>query len=169
MTFNGLTDNQAESHRKQFGSNRIAEEPSKTAGKRFSERFGRVPVKIYIIILLLCLCFVMIFSIGGGLQNIVPCMISVIVNAASLFIICIWESTLHSRKQHSVRYDSKCMVYRCGNSVAEVNSGDIVKGDYVLLTAGDIVPAVTLKKRSIRIFRANTRLKKARSSPRVMP
>ena len=141
MTFNGLTDNQAESHRKQFGSNRIAEEPSKTAGKRFSERFGRVPVKIYIIILLLCLCFVMIFSIGGGLQNIVPCMISVIVNAASLFIICIWESTLHSRKQHSVRYDSKCMVYRCGNSVAEVNSGDIVKGDYVLLTAGDIVPA----------------------------
>lgn len=143
MTFNGLTDNQAESHRKQFGSNRAAEEPSKTAGKRFAERFGRVPVKVYIIILLLCLCFGIIFSLGGGLHGIIPCIISVAVNALSLFIVCVWESTLYSRKEkaRSLHSGNKCRVYRCGNSVAEVNSGDIVKGDYVLLTAGDIVPA----------------------------
>lgn len=143
MTFNGLTDNQAESHRKQFGSNRIAEEPSKTAGKRFSERFGRVPVKVYIIILLLCLCFGIIFSLGSGLQSIVPCIISVIANAAAIFTVCVWESSLHTRKPRSasLHSESKCKVYRCGNSVSEVNSGDIVKGDYVLLTAGDIVPA----------------------------
>ena len=143
MTFNGLTDNQAESHRKQYGSNRIAEELSKTAGKRFSERFGRVPLKVYIIILLLCLCFGIIFSLGGGLHGIIPCVISVAVNALTLFIICVWESALHSRKgkTRALHSGNKCMVYRCGNSVAEVNSDDIVKGDYVLLTAGDIVPA----------------------------
>lgn len=141
MTFNGLTDNQAESHRKQFGSNRISEEPSKTAGKRFSERFGRVPVKVYIIILLLCLCFGIIFSLGSGLQSIIPCIISVIANAAALFTVCVWESAHHSRKARSSQSANKCRVYRCGNSVSEVNSGDIVKGDYVLLTAGDIVPA----------------------------
>lgn len=143
MTFNGLTDNQAESHRKQFGSNRIAEEPLKTAGKRFSERFGRVPVKIYIIILLLCLCFGIIFSFGSGLWSIIPCVISVILNAALLFAVCVWESSIHGKttKKHSVQNNNKCKVYRCGNSVAEVRTGDIVKGDYVLLTAGDIVPA----------------------------
>lgn len=143
MTFNGLTDNQAESHRKQFGSNRVAEEPSKTAGKRFAERFGRVPVKVYIIILLLCLCFGIIFSLGGGLHGIIPCIISVAVNALALFIVCVWESALHSRKgkMRALHSGNKCKVYRCGNSVAEVNSGDVVKGDYVLLTAGDIVPA----------------------------
>lgn len=141
MTFNGLTDNQAESHRKQFGSNRIAEEPLKTAGKRFSERFGRVPVKVYIIILLLCLCFGIILSFGSGLYGMIPCIVSAAVNVLLLFIVCVWESALHSRKTHSLQTDNKCKVYRCGNSVAQVSSGDIVKGDYVLLTAGDIVPA----------------------------
>ena len=141
MTFNGLTDNQAESHRKQFGSNRAAEEPSKTAGKRFAERFGRVPVKIYIIILLLCLCFGIILSLGSGLHGIIPCIISAAVNVLTVFTVCLWESSLHSRKARPLRSDGKCKVYRCGNSVSEVNSGDIVKGDYVLLTAGDIVPA----------------------------
>lgn len=143
MTFNGLTDNQAESHRKQFGSNRTAEEPSKNAGKRFSERFGRVSVKVYIIILLLCLCFGIIFSFGSGLHGVIPCVISVAVNAAAVFTVCVWESALHTGKSRTnpTQNGSRSKVYRCGNSVSEVNSGDIVKGDYVLLTAGDIVPA----------------------------
>lgn len=143
MTFNGLTDNQAESHRKQFGSNRIAQEPSKSSGKRFTERFGRIPVKVYIIIVLCCIGFGIIFSSGSGLRSILPCVMAVIANAAALFIVCVWESALLRRKgkSRSLRNDSKCKVYRCGNSVAEVKTGDIVKGDYVLLTAGDIVPA----------------------------
>ena len=52
MTFNGLTDNQAENHRKQYGSNRIKDIPPQTPVRRFAERFGRVPVKVYIIVLL---------------------------------------------------------------------------------------------------------------------
>lgn len=143
MTFNGLTDNQAESHRKQFGSNRTLEEPLKTAGKRFAERFGRIPVKVYIIILLCCLCFGIMFPSGKGLWSIVPCVIAFAVQTAALLVVCVWESSLCSRrsKKRTNRSDSKCKVYRCGNSVTEIRSGDVVKGDYVLLTAGDIVPA----------------------------
>lgn len=143
MTFNGLTDNQAENHRKQFGSNRIKDIPAQTAGRRFAERFGRVPVKVYIIVLLCCLCFGIVFSFGSGLWSIVPCVIAVLLEAAAVFVCCVWESSLQSRtnKKRSHNIGNKCKVYRCGNSVTEVCSGDIVKGDYVLLTAGDIVPA----------------------------
>ncbi|MGN0553024.1 MAG: cation-transporting P-type ATPase [Oscillospiraceae bacterium] len=143
MTFNGLTDNQAENHRKQYGSNRIKDIPAQTAGKRFAERFGRVPVKVYIILLLCCICFGIFFSFGSGLWNIVPCVIAVLIEAAAVFVCCVWESSLQKRtnKKRSYNGENKCKVYRCGNSVSEIYSGDIVKGDYVLLTAGDIVPA----------------------------
>lgn len=143
MTFNGLTDNQAENHRKQYGSNRIKAIPPKTPAGRFAERFGRVPVKVYIIVLLCCLCFGIVFSFGSGLWSIVPCIIAVLIEAVAVFLCCVWESSLQSRaeKKRSRGGESKCKVYRCGNSVTEVYSGDIVKGDYVLLTAGDIVPA----------------------------
>lgn len=143
MTFNGLTDNQAENRRKQYGSNRIKEQPPITAIGGFCERFGRVSVKIYVIIQLCCLIFGIIFSLGSGLSDVITCVIAVLIQAAAVFIGCLCESACagKSGRKKSAYGEPLCKVYRCGNSVSLVKAEDIVKGDYVLLTAGDIVPA----------------------------
>lgn len=143
MTFNGLTDNQAESRRKQYGSNRIKEQPPITAIGGFYERFGRVPIKLYIIIQLCCLIFGIIFSLGSGLNDVITCVIAILIQAAAVFIGCLCESSCagKSGRKKSTYGEPLCKVYRCGNSVSHVKAEDIVKGDYVLLTAGDVVPA----------------------------
>ncbi len=143
MTFNGLTDNQAESRRKQYGSNRIKEQPPTTAVGSFCERFGRVPVKLYIIIQLCCLIFGIVFSLGSGLSEVIACVIAVLIQAAAVFIGCICESACAGKggRKKSSAGEPLCKVYRCGNSVSQVRAEDIVKGDYVLLMAGDIAPA----------------------------
>lgn len=144
MTFNGLTDDQAERLRRQFGENRSRSDSTpRTAAQRFRERCKRIPIKIYLIVLLFCLCFGIAFSRDKGLWGVAGCAVSVLLSAAAVFVCCVWENSLtkHTNKKRSTSDKVKCKVYRCGNTVTEIYSGDIVKGDYVLLTSGDTVPA----------------------------
>ncbi len=147
MTFNGLTDKQAESSRKKYGSNRADEPGKETLSRKLAERFGRIPVKIYIIILLLYIAAALFSEMSGAelmAEGFVPAALALI---PALFIPaavnCLAEIYVENRANRNRKKSSEklCKVYRCGNTIKEIPAGDIVKGDYVLLTEGDIVPA----------------------------
>ena len=151
MTFNGLTEHQAETSRKKHGSNACIYEglAPKSFGAKLAERFGRIPVKIYIVIMLLYL-FLHIFYIAASSGSFFDDMfISFIIIQAVLFIAvsinCITELYYENKAAKYILSAAKkkdmCNCYRCGNTVESIPAENVVKDDYVLLTKGDIVPA----------------------------
>lgn len=144
MTFNGLTDGQAESSRKKYGSCRHGNDKKpENFFSKVKELFGRIPVKIYIILYLLYLVCVMSGAAGSGSAKEVLAVLALI--PAALIPVCVsCLAELHTgktgRKQEKSLSGRTYKVYRCGNTVTEIPEEDIVRGDYVLLTAGDICP-----------------------------
>ncbi len=147
MTFNGLTDSQAEKSRKKHGSNRQTDDSSNYTLKcRLVDRFNRVPVKIYIIILLIYTAYALILALTGyeaELDNLWKVLLTAPVIAASMLVNCFAELYFDRRSLKIKRRTDEeiCHVYRCGNTIKDIPSGDIVKGDYVLVQEGDVVPA----------------------------
>lgn len=147
MTFNGLTDNQVERSRKKNGSNRIADDPANyTLKKRLKDRFDKPAVKIYIIVLLIYTIYAFFAALTGKtdeLSMLGAVLPMAAVLAVSMTVNCIAE-IYFDRKTLKLKQKSDeaiCHVYRCGNTIKDVPAGDIVKGDYVLVQEGDIVPA----------------------------
>ncbi|MBQ8826539.1 MAG: cation-transporting P-type ATPase [Oscillospiraceae bacterium] len=147
MTFNGLTDDQVERSRKKNGSNRIADDLNNyTLKRRLKDRFDRVSVKIYIIIVLIYAAYALILALTGyntELEMLLKVLPVIPVLAVSMTVNCIAE-VYYDRKTLKLKQkadEAICHVYRCGNTIKDVPAGDIVKGDYVLVQEGDIVPA----------------------------
>lgn len=145
MTFNGLTDGQAESSRKKYGSCRPGNDRKpENFFSKLKELFGRIPVKIYIILYLLYLVCVISGAAGNGGAGEVTAVLALIPAALiPAGVNCLAELHTGKRagKQEKSRSGRTYKVYRCGNTVTEIPEEDIVRGDYVLLTAGDICPA----------------------------
>lgn len=144
MTFNGLTDGQAENSRKKYGSCRPGNDRKpENFFSKLKELFGRIPVKIYIILYLLYLICVISGAVSGSAKDVLAVLALIPAALIPVCVNCLAE--LHtgkaSGKQEKSRSGRIYKVYRCGNTVTEIPEEDIVKGDYVLLTAGDICPA----------------------------
>ena len=148
MTFNGLTNQQAENSRKKYGSNR-SEEKIKPSNLwiKLKERFGRINIKIYLAILLFYCAAALFGVVFADNKELLPGLPTVLITAgamlAAMIINCLIELFYENKaaKQRKISDDCICRVYRCGNTIEEIPAGDIVKGDYVLVEEGDVVPA----------------------------
>lgn len=147
MTFNGLNDNQVDRSRRKNGSNRIADDlHNYTLKKRLKDRFDRLPVKIYIIILLVYFIYAFFLALTGYTDELTMlCRVLPLaaVLAVSMTVNCVAE-VYFDRKTLNLKQKADeqiCHVYRCGNTIKDVPAGDIVVGDYVLVQEGDIIPA----------------------------
>ena len=147
MTFNGLTDSQVEKSRRKYGSNRLADDSSNYTLKcRLIDRFNRVPVKIYLIIILVYTAYALLLALTGyeaELDRLWKVLLMVPAAGAPMLVNCLAELYYDRRSLKIKRRTDEelCHVYRCGNTVKDVPAGDIVKGDYVLVQEGDVIPA----------------------------
>lgn len=148
MTFNGLTDDQAEKARRKYGSNDSGLNYTlKNPGIKLKERFRQIPVKIYIIIILLYIFAELFTGVSAGELYASHIFITVLWGQAALFagvfLNCIAELYYDNKAIKALlkQHDTKCHVYRCGNTVKDIDAGKLVQGDFVLLTEGDIISA----------------------------
>lgn len=133
----GLSAEEVEKSRLMNGSNKLTEKERTTLWKKYWEKFDD-PI---ITILLVALGLNIIFTFLGKVDWFECLGIFVSV------MIATWVSALSEFKNEEAfrtiqREASQvlCKVYRGGN-LLEVGIEDIVRGDYVLLQAGDLVPA----------------------------
>ncbi|MCD7730051.1 MAG: hypothetical protein LUI05_00960 [Oscillospiraceae bacterium] len=144
MTFNGLTDGQAEASRKKYGGC-LSESEQKPAGlkEKLKERFSKIPVKVYIILFLIYIALGIFLAVNGNVTAILSALPIIPAAIIPMVINCLTE--LHFErsafKHTSKPYSRSYKAFRCGNTVTEIPMESIVKGDYLLLTAGDISPA----------------------------
>lgn len=133
----GLSITEVQESREQNGTNCLSEKERTTLWKKYWEKFDD-PI---ITILLIALGINLIFTFLGKVDwfECLGIFISV--------MIATWVSALSEYKNEEAfliiqKEASKvrCKVYRDGN-VTEIGIDDIVKGDYVLLQPGDIIPA----------------------------
>ncbi len=133
----GLSTCEAEASRERNGSNKLSEKKKTTLWKKYWEKFDD-PI---ITILLIALGINIVFTFFGKVDWFECLGIFVSV------MIATWVSALSEYKNEEAfrsiqREASKvlCKVYRDG-ALKEIGIDNIVKGDFVLLQAGDIIPA----------------------------
>ena len=133
----GLTTQEVERSRNENGTNRLSEKEKPTLMKKYLEKFDD-PI---ITILLVALGINIVFTFFGKVDwfECVGIFVSV--------MIATWVSALSEYKNEeafrSIQSEASkvlCKVYRNGN-LQEISIDDIVKGDFVLLQSGDIIPA----------------------------
>lgn len=133
----GLSTKEAELSAKQNGTNRLSEKKKTTFWKKYWEKFDD-PI---ITVLLIALGINIVFTFFGKVDwfECLGIFLSV--------MIATWVSALSEYKNEEAfriiqREASKvlCKVYRDG-ALREIGIDHIVKGDFVLLQAGDIIPA----------------------------
>lgn len=133
----GLSNREVLESRELNGSNCLSEKEKTTLWKKYWEKFDD-PI---ITILLIALGINLVFTFLGKVDwfECLGIFISV--------MIATWVSALSEYKNEEAftaiqkeASNVKCKVYRDGN-LNEIEINDIVKGDFVLLQAGDIVPA----------------------------
>lgn len=134
---NGLSTQEVELSRRSDGTNRLSEKERPTLLKKYWEKFDD-PI---ITILLIALGINIVFTFFGKVDwfECVGIFVSV--------MIATWVSALSEYKNEeafrSIQKEASkvlCKVYRNGN-LQEIGIDDIVKGDFVLLQSGDIIPA----------------------------
>ncbi len=133
----GLSAPEADRSREENGSNRLSEKEKTSLMKKYWEKFDD-PI---IIILLIALGINIVFTFFGKVDWF-EC-----VGIFTSVMIATWVSALSEYKNEeafrSIQKEASkilCKVYRDGN-LKEIGIDDIVKGDFVLLQSGDIVPA----------------------------
>ena len=151
MTFNGLTENQADNLRIKYGSNAASNENTglHNIAYKLAERFGRIPVKIYIIIILAYILLTLVCGIAdGGFANPEQFTIIMLVQLAlfvAVAVNCLTELYYENKAAKALLDNKKsgriCKCYRCGNRIVDADENDIVRNDYVLVMKGDIIPA----------------------------
>ncbi len=136
-TVKGLNADEVRESRQQNGSNRLSEKEKTTLLKKYWEKFDD-PI---ITILLIALGINLLFTFFGKVDwfECLGIFISV--------MIATWVSALSEYKNEEAfliiqreAANVRCKVYRSG-ALTETAIDEIVKGDFVLLQAGDIIPA----------------------------
>lgn len=136
-SFRGLSEKEAEASRKENGSNELTERKRRTFMQIY---WGNYDDPI-IIVLLIALGINILFTFMGkvDLYECAGILLSVII---STFVSTASEYSNEStfRKIQREAANIKCKVWR-GEKLCEIPISQIVKGDFVLLQAGDLVPA----------------------------
>ena len=133
----GLSKEQVEKSRMESGSNRLSEKEKTTLWQKYWEKFDD-PI---IIVLLIALGINIVFTFLGKVDwfECAGIFVSILI-ATCVSALSEYRNEETFRKIQSEASKILCKVYRDGN-LSEVMIDDIVKGDFVLLQAGDIVPA----------------------------
>lgn len=144
MKIIGLTDSEAAESREKFGSNRLSEAESESFWDKLRENLSDPMIKILSAALLIN---VIIYFLG--LTGVVstetewyePAGIAAAIAIASLvstFSEYKNENAFRALQEEASRI--LCKVYRNGE-IREISVDDIVSGDYIMLGAGDKIPA----------------------------
>lgn len=137
MDYKGLTEQEVEASRKQYGSNEIPDSEPTTFWEEFKETFGDPMIKILLAIaaLMIVMFFFGYAEIYEPLGTIVAVLIVAVVSAKT----GVASDTKYRELKDSTKKD-QCKVHRNG-VVTVIDVDDVVVGDKVLLQSGDKIPA----------------------------
>lgn len=133
----GLTDQQVEEAKKQYGDNRLSEIKGETFWQKLWGNFGDPMIKILCVALIINVVFAFLGqtewyeSVGIALAVILATFVSTFSEYRN-------ENAFQKLQEEASMI--KCKVYRNGD-VAEISIDDIVVGDCVILQTGDKIPA----------------------------
>lgn len=135
--FNGLNKDQIEKSRQKHGDNVIHEAPPETFFDKFKEAFGDPMIKLLVAIAVIL--FIMSIFGYAELGEIIGIAIAVfLVTFISAKTEVASDKEYRKLKQNAKK--DKCKVYRDGKAI-EILADELVAGDYVILQAGDKIPA----------------------------
>lgn len=133
-TSSGLTEKEATERLAEYGRNELSEKKKKTLLVKFLEQFK----DLMIIILIIAAVLSVITSGGHDLSDAIIIMAVVVINALfGVYQEGKAEAAIEALKVMS----SPVARVKRGGHILEVESKQLVPGDFVLLEAGDVVPA----------------------------
>ena len=132
----GLSPQQVEQSRKQYGANEMTRKQAKGFWRRFLESFGDPIIKILLIALAVNILFtIRHFNPYENIGIILAILLATLISTLSEY-----GSSEAFEKLQEEASRTKCRVKRAGKT-AEIFSSELVVGDLVLLNAGDKLPA----------------------------
>lgn len=132
----GLSDKEAERRLGLFGKNVLIQKNKKSKWKIFLSQFKNIMVILLLLVGVMSLVYA-IFTSGDFLEPIVILGTSLINCLMGYFQESKAEDALEKLKNYS---SAKAKVKR-GGDVTEIDAKDLVRGDYIILEAGDKIPA----------------------------
>ncbi|HAL18647.1 MAG TPA: cag pathogenicity island protein Cag3 [Spirochaetaceae bacterium] len=141
----GLTSLQVEKSRVKFGTNALCERKRKTLWKMFFETFGDIWIKVLCAALLLKVALAILSAFvpntGGGNDFIeIASILAAIMLSTGFSTLSEYRNTSRSQALHDEYSRTFSKVVRDGG-IVEVQTSQIVKGDVILIQAGDKIPA----------------------------
>ena len=137
MNYSGLSDEEVKHSRHQNGDNALSQQPKETFLKKLYGNFDDPIIRILCVALAINVFFAILGqtkwyeSVGIALAVVLATFVSTYSEYKN-------ESAFQKLQEEASQI--RCKVYRSGK-VEEIPIDDIVKGDYVLLQAGDKIPA----------------------------
>ncbi len=132
----GLSDKEAERRLRLFGKNVLIQKNKKSKWKIFLSQFKNIMVILLLLVGVMSLVYA-IFTSGDFLEPIVILGTSLINCLMGYFQESKAEDALEKLKNYS---SAKAKVKR-GGDITEIDAKDLVRGDYIILEAGDKIPA----------------------------
>lgn len=132
----GLSDKEAERRLSLFGKNVLIQKNKKSKWKIFLSQFKNIMVILLLLVGVMSLVYA-IFTSGDFLEPIVILGTSLINCLMGYFQESKAEDALEKLKNYS---SAKAKVKR-GGDITEIDAKDLVRGDYIILEAGDKIPA----------------------------
>ena len=132
----GLTNEESKKRLRTYGQNILAEKPKKTKLQIFLSQFKNMMVILLLVVGLLSL----IYSIVTGEDFLEPLVIlgTTLVNCIMGYL---QESKAEDATEKLKKYTANYVTVKRNNVSKELNSKYLVPGDYIILEAGDKVPA----------------------------
>lgn len=132
----GLSDKEAERRLGLFGKNVLIQKNKKSKWKIFLSQFKNIMVILLLLVGVMSLVYA-IFTSGDFLEPIVILGTSLINCLMGYFQESKAEDALEKLKNYS---SAKAKVKR-GGDITEIDAKDLVRGDHIILEAGDKIPA----------------------------
>ena len=132
----GLSDKEAERRLSLFGKNVLIQKNKKSKWRIFLSQFKNIMVILLLLVGVMSLVYA-IFTSGDFLEPIVILGTSLINCLMGYFQESKAEDALEKLKNYS---SAKAKVKR-GGDITEIDAKDLVRGDYIILEAGDKIPA----------------------------
>ena len=135
-TLDGLTEQEAKRRLNLYGKNILIEKNKKSKLRIFIDQFKNVMIILLLVVGLMSL-FYAIFTNGDFLEPIVILGTSLI----NCFMGYLQESKAEDAIEKLKSYQSSKTTVKRDGKLEEINTENLVDGDYIILEAGDKVPA----------------------------
>ncbi|MCD8209521.1 MAG: magnesium-translocating P-type ATPase [Coprobacillus sp.] len=147
-SYHGLTEDQVDENREQYGSNKVSKEKQKSAFRRLLSAFAD-PFTIILFVLLIVSCITdMIlpsFSLWGTTPDdfdyLTAIIIAVMILASALLRFVQESRSGNATAKLLDMITTTCAITRIGDGKKEIPLDDVVVGDIVSLSNGDMIPA----------------------------